>query len=125
MKRLLRVSFDILITSIVPILSWFLLGIFLDKNLINIFSLTYPLQCIMGMIVSIFGVGANITQYKNGNQNMADNGIFYGIVFSMVCFGGIILKHKSYIDFMNMDRTIYQIFCIFYITQIFFHTILK
>ncbi len=125
MKRLLRVSFDILITSIVPILSWFLLGIFLDKNLINIFSLTYPLQCIMGMIVSIFGVGANITQYKNGNQNMADNGIFYGIVFSMVCFGGIILKHKSYIDFMNMDRTIYQIFCIFSMTQIFFHTILQ
>ncbi len=44
MKRLFRVSFDILITSIVPIISWFLLGIILDNHLINVFSLTYPLQ---------------------------------------------------------------------------------
>ena len=69
MKRLLRVSFDILITSIIPIVSWFLLGIILDNSLINIFSLTYPLQCLMGMIVAVFGVGANISIYKDNPTN--------------------------------------------------------
>jgi len=76
MKRLLRVSLDILITSIVPIISWFLLGIILDNNLINIFSLTYPLQCIMGMTLSIFATGANISRYKDKNKNAANNGVF-------------------------------------------------
>lgn len=43
MKRLLRISFDLSLLSFIPILSWFLLGIIVDKNLINIFTLTYPL----------------------------------------------------------------------------------
>lgn len=59
MKRLLRIGFDIFITSFTSIISWFLIGIIIDKNLTNVFSLTYPLQCLMGIIVSIFGVGAN------------------------------------------------------------------
>ncbi len=125
MKRLLRVSFDILITSIVPIISWFLLGIILDNNLINIFSLTYPLQCIMGMIVAIFGVGANICIYKDNNKNSADNGIFYGIIFSIFVYGFILINSDNFINFMSMDREIYKIFCIYSIMQIFFHTILQ
>lgn len=125
MKRLLRVSFDILVTSIVPIVSWFLLGIILDNNLINIFSLTYPLQCLMGMIVAIFGVGANICIYKDKNENGADNGIFYGTIFSIVVYGFIILNSDKYISFMNMDNHIYGTFCVYSILQIFFHTILE
>ena len=38
MKRLLRVSFDIFISSVTPILTWFLLSITLDKKLINVFT---------------------------------------------------------------------------------------
>lgn len=125
MKRLLRVSFDILITSIVPIASWFLLGIILDSHLINIFSLTYPLQCLMGMIIAIFGVGANISIYKDGNKNGGDNGIFYGTIFSVLVFGFIIFNNDNYINFMNMDAKIYKIFCIYSMFQIFCHTVLE
>lgn len=125
MKRLLRVSFDILITSIVPIASWFLLGIILDNHLINIFSLTYPLQCLMGMIVAIFGVGANISIYRDNNKNGGDNGIFYGIIFSVLIFGFIIFNNNNYINFMNMDTKIYKTFCIYSMFQIFFHTVLE
>lgn len=125
MKRLLRVSFDILITSIVPIASWFLLGIILDNHLINIFSLTYPLQCLMGMIIAIFGVGANISIYRDNNKNGGDNGIFYGIIFSVLIFGFIILNNDNYINFMNMDTTIYKTFCIYSMFQIFFCTVLE
>ena len=92
MKRLFRVSFDILITSIVPIVSWFLLGIILDSHLINVFSLTYPLQCLMGIIIAIFGVGANISVYKDENKYAADNGIFYGTFFSVLIFGVIMFN---------------------------------
>lgn len=125
MKRLFRVSFDILITSIVPIVSWFLLGIILDSHLINVFSLTYPLQCLMGMIIAIFGVGANISVYKDENKYAADNGIFYGTFFSVLIFGVIMFNSNRYINFMNMDNTIYKTFCMYSIFQIFCHTILQ
>ncbi len=124
MKRLFRVSFDILITSIIPIISWFMLGIILDKNLINIFSLTYPLQCLMGMIIAVFGVGANISIYKDENKHAADNGIFYGILFSIIIFGFILINRDNYILFMNMDVEIYKTFATYSIIQIFLHTIL-
>lgn len=125
MRRLFRVSFDILITSIVPIVSWLLLGIILDKNLVNIFTLTYPLQCLMGIIISVFGVGANISIYKDKNKNAADNGIFYGTIFSIFVFGFIIINSDKYIMFMNMEKGIYQTFCIYSIFQIFCQTILQ
>ena len=54
MKRLLRISFDLSLLSFIPIISWFLLGIIVDENLINIFTLTYPLQYIYYIIRSIF-----------------------------------------------------------------------
>ena len=57
MNRLLRISFDTLLTSVTPILSWFLLGILVDKNLINIFSLIYPMQFVIIAIKIIFGKG--------------------------------------------------------------------
>lgn len=125
MKRLFRISLDILITSIIPILSWFLLGIILDNHLINIFSLTYPLQCLFGMIISIFGTGANISIYKDNNKNAADNGIFYGGIFSIFIYGFILFNVDKYINFMNMNISIYKTFCIYSIFQLFFHTILQ
>lgn len=125
MKRLLRVSFDILITSLVPIISWFLLGIILDNNLINVFTLTYPLQCVMGIIIALFGVGANISIYRDNNKNAADNGIFYGIVCSIILYGLVFINCNKYISFMNMDTTIYTIFCKYSIIQIFLNTVLQ
>lgn len=45
MKRLFRISFDIFSTSVTPILGWFLLGVLVDKNLINIFSIISNAVC--------------------------------------------------------------------------------
>ena len=39
MKRLLRISFNSAVFSFIPILSWFALGLIVDKNLINVFTL--------------------------------------------------------------------------------------
>ena len=125
MKRLLRISFDIFITSLTPIVSWFLIGIIIDKNLTNVFSLTYPLQCLYGVIVSIFGVGANVSIYKDNNKNASNNGIFYGTIISTIIFALIAINASSYIGFMNMDESIYMTFYRYSTIQILLQTILQ
>ena len=55
MKRLLRISLDTLLTSTLPIIMWVLLGIIENKNISNVFTLTYPIQFIITLIISIFG----------------------------------------------------------------------
>ena len=60
MKRLLRISFDLSLLSFIPIILWFFLGIIVDKNLINIFTLTYPLQFIFYIFRSVFSSGADL-----------------------------------------------------------------
>lgn len=79
----------------------------------------------MGMIVAIFGVGANISIYRDENKNAADNGIFYGIILSMLIFSVIIFNSNKYINLMNMNNTIYKTFCIYSIFQILCHTIIQ
>ena len=69
MKRLLRISFNSAIFSLIPILSWFMLGLLVDKNLVNVFTLTYPLQFIWALMKSIFATGANISKEKDKNEN--------------------------------------------------------
>ena len=84
MKRLLRIGFDIFITTFTPIITWFLIGMIFDKRLTNIFTLTYPLQFVVAIIVAIFGVGANVSKIKDNNKNSADNGIIYGTIISII-----------------------------------------
>lgn len=124
MKRLLRISLDIFISSLIPIISWFLIGLIIDKNLTNVFSLTYPLQCIMGILVSVFGVGANVCIYKDKNKNASNNGIFYGTIVSIIIYLLAFINCSKYIDFMNMDKNIYMILCKYSIIQILLQTIL-
>ena len=69
MKRLLRIASNFAIFSFIPILSWFCLGLLVDKNLVNVFTLTYPLQFIWALMKSIFATGANISKEKDKNEN--------------------------------------------------------
>lgn len=125
MNRLLRVSFDTLLTSITPILGWFLLGILVDKNLINIFSLIYPIQFIISSIKSIFGTGANISAVRDHNKNSVFSGIFLGSLLGAIILGILIFNIDSYISFMNMDIKIYKTFAIYAIIQMFLQLLLN
>ena len=125
MKRILRVSLDILLTSIVPIAGWFFLGIILDKDLINIFTLTYPIQFVMSAMLSIFSTGANISAYKDNNKSTINSGIVLGIVVGAIIFGGIALNIDTYIIFMNMDVDTYRIFGIYSVIQIYLQLVLQ
>lgn len=119
MKKLLRIGFDLSLLSFVPILSWFLLGIIVDKNLINIFTLTYPLQFISYIIKSVFSTGANISQEKDKDENAVMSGLLLGTVISFFIFTLILFNIDNYISFMNMDVKIYKTFAIYSVLQLF------
>lgn len=119
MKRLLRISFDLSLLSFIPIISWFLLGIIVDKNLINIFTLTYPLQFIYYIIKSIFSTGANISKEKDKNKDAVMSGLMLGTIVSIIIFTIILFNVDNYISFMNMDINTYKNFTIYSILQLF------
>lgn len=123
MKRLLKISFDLSLLSFIPILSWFFLGIIVDKNLINIFTLTYPIQFIYYILKSIFSTGANISKEKDYNPNAVMSGLVIGSLVALIIFGTILLNIKYYINFMNMDISIYKNFAIYSVIQLFIQLI--
>ena len=119
MKRLLRISFDLSLLSFIPIISWFLLGIIVDKNLINIFTLTYPLQFIYYIFKSIFSTGANVSKEKDNNKDAVMSGLLIGSILATIIFTLIALNVDNYINFMNMDVSIYRTFTIYSIFEIY------
>ena len=119
MKRLLRISFDLSLLSFIPIILWFLIGIIVDKNLINIFTLTYPLQFIYYIIRSVFSTGANISKEKDKNEYAVMSGLIIGSIVSLITFLLILLNIDGYINFMNMDVNIYKTFAIYSVIEIF------
>ena len=119
MKRLLRIGFDLSLLSFIPILSWFLLGITIDKNLINIFTITYPLQFIYYIIKSVFSTGANINKEKDKNNNAVMSGLIIGSIVSTILFTIVILNIENYISFMNMDVTTYKTFTIYSVLNLY------
>lgn len=123
MKRLLKISFDALVFSFMPILSWFVLGLLVDKNLVNVFSLTYPFQFIWSMMSSIFGVGPNIYKEKHNDNNVVMSGMCVGIIVGFLIFGFIVLNIDSYISFMNMDVSIYHNFALYSVIQLYIQLI--
>ena len=125
MNRLFRISFDTFLTSVTPILGWFLIGILVDKNLINIFSLIYPMQFVISSIQSIFGTGANISAIKDNNKDSVFSGFILGTILGMLILGSIVLNIDKYITFMNMDIQIYRIFAIYAVIQMFLQLLLN
>lgn len=123
MKRLLRVSFDTILLSLIPVISWFLLSIIIDKRLINVFTVTYPLQFIYYMFKSVFCVGANISKEKNKDEYAVGNGILYIIIFGFFVYGTIVLNIDKYISFMNMSVSVYKYFSIYAIIQFYIQLI--
>lgn len=123
MKRLLRISFDLALLSFIPVISWFCLSLTLDKNLINIFTLTYPIQFIWYILKSIFSTGANICKEKDNEKDVVMSGIVIGTIVSFVIFGFLTINIESYINFMNMDVKVYKNFAIYSVIQLFIQLI--
>lgn len=119
MKRLLRIASNLAIFSFIPILSWFCLGLLVDKNLVNVFTLTYPLQFIFALLKSIFATGANISEEKDKDENAVLSGMTAGTVVGLIIFGLFAINAKRYVEFMNMDFEIYKEFAVYSILQLY------
>lgn len=119
MQRLLKISFDLALLSFIPVLSWFCLGIIVDDHLINIFTLTYPIQFIYYILKSIFSTGANICKEKDNNSDAVMSGLVLGILVALGIFGLLLLNIEAYIEFMNMDKEIYKNFAMYSVIQLF------
>lgn len=113
MKRLLRISLDTLLMSTLPIIMWILLGIIISKEITNVFTLTYPIQFVTTLLVSIFGTGANVNAKKNDKINLVDSNIILGTIVGFIITVFLCLNVDSYILFMSMDIDTYKIFCIY------------
>lgn len=123
MNRLLRISFNQAFFSFIPILSWFMLGILVDENLANVFTITYPIQFIWAMMRSIFGTGANISKEKEKDENQVLSGMSLGIIVGAIVFGFLAINVEKYIKFMNMDVNIYKEFTLYSIIQLYIQLI--
>lgn len=124
MKRLLSVGMDTALSSITPIFIWFFLSFFLDKNIMNVFAITYPLQFIYAFLLSVFSTGANICYYKDHNKQAPINGMIIGTIVSFVIFFGFVLNIETYLSFMNVDIDLYKTFSIYAIVMLFYYFIL-
>src|SRR5574344_205012 len=119
MNKLLKISFNKTIFSAVPIISWLLLGLIIDKNLVNIFSLTYPVQFVYLFLLSLFGTAPNINEKRDKDNGASLSGILLGTIAGGIIFGLLSFHIKDYINFMNMDYDIYKEFALYSILSLY------
>lgn len=123
MKRLLKISFDMALLTLFPLLGYFWLSIVIDKNLISIFTICYPIYFFFYIIKAIFGTGANIHKQKDKNSNAVLSGLVTGSIIAIIIYGIVLLFVDNYITYMNMDINIYKTFVIYSIIQTIIQTI--
>lgn len=125
MKRLLQISLDTLLSSFMPIITWMLLGFILGKEISNVFSLTYPLQFVYLLFVSIFGIGPNITEKKLQKENVVTSNLLLGTIVVGIFTLFLVFGIDHYISFMSMDPMIYHSYGIYSVFSIYFSFIIQ
>ena len=124
MKRLFRIGSGLFIYSLIPILSWIVLSYVLgDSKISNVFSITYAIQFIWSIIKTFFGTGANIRKEKEEDANSVMNGIFWGIIFSIIIFSIPLILVDKFIAFFGQDIEFYRIYVIYSIALLFIQTL--
>ncbi len=113
MKRLLQISLDTLLTSILPIIMWIILGFTLTKEISNVFSLTYPLQFFYMIFVNLFAIGPNITAKKKNNKDVVYSNMLFGLLIVGLLTLILVINVNTYIKIMNMNVNTYHHFCIY------------
>ena len=125
MKRLVQISFDTLLLSIIPIVIWNALGLILSKDLVVTFSITYPIQFLFSIFYYIFAVGPNITAEKKKDKNIVYSNIFLGILVGTLILLILIFKCNSFLLIMNVNVSVFRIFTIYSLFNIFYSYVLK
>ncbi len=125
MKRLLQISLDTLLISVLPIIMWIILGFTITKEISNVFSLTYPLQFFYMIFVSLFAIGPNITSKKTNNQDVVYSNMIFGLLIVGLLTLILVINVNTYIQIMNMNVNIYHHFCIYSIIWMYLSFIMQ
>lgn len=125
MKKLLQISLDTLLISVLPIITWLLLGFIVNKDISNVFSLTYPLQFFYLLFVNIFAIGPNITAKKIKDNSLVYSNIFIGTIIVGIITIFLVLNIDFYINLMNMNKNIYHNFCIYSVIWMYFSFVIQ
>ena len=125
MKRLIQISFDTLLLSIIPIVIWNALGLILTKDLVVIFSITYPIQFIFLIFYYIFAVGPNITAEKKKDKNIVYTNIFLGIFVGALVLLLLVFNCDIFLSLMNVKVSVFRVFTIYSFFNIFYSYVLK
>lgn len=123
MRKLFRIGGSNFLASFLPVLSWLLLGIIVDPNLINVYSITYPLWFIYSLMICIFGSGANVAERKDKQQDGVLSEITVGSFLSIILCVILVLIIEPYLSFMNVDIETYKVFSIYSIIYLFINII--
>lgn len=125
MNKLFRISFDMFLATIAHLLGWFLVALFIDKDLVNMTLLTYPLWFIVCAINCICGTGANISAIRDKNKDSVFSGFIMGSITGLILLLIVLVKINDYILFMNMNPDTYKIFAIYAIIILYLRLLLK
>lgn len=114
-KRMFKTSVGYAVNSLLPILSWILWGVLIDKDLSATFSLTYPLQMLWSLIYDIFGYGCySLTiKDKDSSEDYFQSGLILGSIVYLIMFGLVIVFHRDYITAMGYLDEKYIPCCLF------------
>lgn len=120
MKRYFTISLTTFAFSILNVLTFFLLGIITGNTALSgIFSITYPLQFVASVLLAFFASASNIQGNKETNKNCVYTGIILGIIFGAVVFAIVAIFIDQYLVFMNIDPSVYRIFTLMAVGQLF------
>ena len=125
MKRLIQIGFDTLLLSIIPIIIWNVVGIIFEKDLANVFTLTYPIQFVFLALYDLFGSGANITAEKRKDKNIVYTNMIVGLFVGLAVVFNLILNCEKYLTFMNADYNTLKTFSIYAIVNMFYSFVLR
>lgn len=125
MKRLIQIGFDTLLLSIIPIIIWNVVGIIFEKDLANVFTLTYPIQFVFSALYDLFGAGANITAEKRKDKNIVYTNMIVGLFVGLAITVILIFNCEKYLTFMNADYTTLKTFSIYAIVNMFYSFVLR
>lgn len=121
MKRYFSMSITFFLLSALNALTYLLLGVIMHNTAYSeIFSITYPLQFVVAILLSFFVSASNIRANKENNENCVETGSILGVVFGAVVFGLVAIFINQFIAFMNMDAEIYRNFALMSVGQLFF-----
>ena len=121
MKRYFSMSLTFFAFSALNAVTYLLLGIIMGNTAFaEIFSITYPLQFVVAILLSFFASASNVRANKENNKSCVESGMLLGLFAGIVVFSLVAVFVDGYVQFMNMSPEVYRTFTLMSIGQLFF-----